>query len=170
MKKRLQTSLFLSTIIFTGWTSIWPVRIISSWTCFWARKSSKACELELLVISFPLQQIMQYWKMESKDSLFSEGLKVFAQLTIISNILLENNSCNFTYIDHNREISIFHHSTKLGSAMSLVARIQDVQVHFQKGKIIHKNVLMEPMPSSYQAQPLQVMIFLKILLQKTKNV
>ena len=91
--------------------------------------------------------------MESKDSLFSEGLKVFAQLTIISNIF---NSCNFTYIDHNREISIFHHSTKLGSAMSLVARIQDVQVHFQKGKIIHKNVLMEPMPNSYQAQPLQV--------------
>ena len=106
--------------------------------------------------------------MESKDSLFSEGLKVFAQLFIISNILF--NSCDITYINHNRDISILHHSTKLGSVMSLVVRIQDVQVHFQKGKIIHKNVLMEPMPNSYQAQPLQVMIFLRILSQKTKNV
>ena len=107
--------------------------------------------------------------MESKDSLFSEGLKVFSQLNIISNILLEYNLCNVTYINHNRDISILHHSTKLGSQMSLVVRIQDVQVHFQKGKIIHKNVLMEPMPNSYQAQPLQVMIFLRILLQQTKT-
>ena len=109
--------------------------------------------------------------MESKDSLFSEGLKVFAQLTMISNILLEYRIlCNVTYINHNRDISILHHSTKLGSVMSLVVRIQDVQVHFQKGKIIHKNVLMEPMPNSYQAQPLQVMIFLRILLQQIENV
>ena len=108
--------------------------------------------------------------MESKDSLFSEGLKVFAQLNMISNILLEYNLCNVAYINPNRDISIIHHSTKLGSVMSLVVRIQDVQVHFQKGKIIHKNVLMEPMPNSYQAQPLQVMIFLRILLQQIENV
>ena len=109
--------------------------------------------------------------MESKDSLFSEGLKVFAQLTMISNILLEYRiSCSGNYNNLNRDISILRYSTKLGSVMSLVVRIQDVQVHFQKGKIIHKNVLMEPMPNSYQAQPLQVMNFLRILLQQTKNV
>ena len=98
--------------------------------------------------------------MESKDSLFSGELKVFEQITRISNILLGYNLCNGNLIDLNRDMSILHYSTKLGSAMSLVVRIQDVQVHFQKGKIIRKNAPMEHMRNSYQAQLLQVMICL----------
>ena len=66
--------------------------------------------------------------------------------------------CSGNHNNLNRDISILRYSTKLGSVMSLVVRIQDVQVHFQKGKIILKNAPMEPTPNSYQDQPLQVMI------------